>query len=139
MRRRLVAGAVLMVVLAGGAFAVLRPDDASGLDRARAALMDDDGFVNGPTAGLTFAKASELLLDDGTACQRENGRDDPRCSARLSAAAYSGVAAFIVAECTAPGVFEARTAMLDYVGRLAAFEGRSTTHHVPSPPDVPTC
>lgn len=139
MRRRLLAAAVVVAVLAGGAFALSRRDDASGLDRARAALMDDEGFVNGPTAGLTFAKASELLLDDGTACQRRNGRDDPRCRARLSAAAYSGVAAFVVAECTAPGVFEARTAMLDYVGRLVAFDGHSTTHHVPSPPDVPTC
>ena len=137
--RRVVIGVLAVAVVGGGAFAFLRRDDASGLDRTRAALMDDEGFVNGPTAGLTFAKASEWLLDDGTACQRENGRDDPRCRARLSAAAYSGVAAFVVAECTAPGVFEARTAMLDYVGRLAAFDGRSTTHHVPSPPDVPTC
>ena len=143
-RRPLVVGVVgvVLVVLVGGGAAGWRltHPSPSGLQRTKQALLDDHRFVNGPTAGTTLAGASKWLLDDGTSCQHEHGRDDPRCRVRLSAAAYTGVAAFVVAECTAPGVYRARSSMLRYVRTIESFDERPLgTMAAPSPPAVPTC
>ena len=141
-RRAIVIGAVVVaVVLAAAGFGWRLAHPApSGLQRTKAALLDDHRFVNGPTAGQTLAGASKWLLDDGESCQVRRGEHDPRCSVRLSAAAYTGVAAFVVAECTAPGVYRARTSLLGYVRAIQTFDDRPLgTVAAPSPPDVPTC
>ena len=140
---RRVAMLVVAVLVVGGAGAAgwrLTHPTPTGLQRTNAALLDDHRFVNGPTAGSTLAGASKWLLDDGTSCQRHRGDDDPRCRARLSAAAYTGVAAFVVAECTAPGVYRARTSLLTYIRTIQSFDARPLgTVAAPSPPAVPTC
>ena len=143
MTRRVAALVVLvaLVVAGGGALGwKLTHPSPSGLQRTKQALLDDDRFVNGPTAGSTLAGASKWLLDDGTSCQHDRGDDDPRCRARLSAAAYTGVAAFVVAECTAPAVYRARSSLLTYVRTIQSFDERPLgTVAAPSPPAVPTC
>jgi hypothetical protein len=139
--RRPVVVALLFVALAvsGVAWRVTHPSP-SGLQRTKQALLDDGRFTNGPTAGSTLAGASKWLLDDGTSCQRRRGHDDPRCRARLSAGAYTGVAAFVVADCTAPGVYRARSSLLSYVRRIELFDDRPLgTVVAPAPPAVPTC
>jgi hypothetical protein len=134
----------VVVVLAAAALAVvavnLTRSTPTGLERVRAALHDDDRFVNGPTAGETFAKASRWLLDDGSACEREHGRGDPRCRVRLSAAAYTGVAAAGVLSCTAPGVYRTRTALVEYISAIDSFDHHALgTQPVPAPPRAPAC
>ena len=113
---------------------------AGGLERVRAALHDDDRFVNGQTAGSTLADASQWLLDDAGACESKRGAHDPRCNARLSAAAFTGVAAAGVLSCTAPGVYRARTSLVAYIDALESFDQhRLGTTRAPSPPPVPAC
>lgn len=136
---RLIIAALVLVACGAGGWRLTHPP-SSGLQRTKQALLDDERFVNGPAAGSTFAGASKWLLDDGTACQRDRGDHDPRCRARLSAAAYTGVAAFVVTGCTAPGVYRARSSLLTYVRNIETFDARPLgTVAVPSPPAVPTC
>jgi hypothetical protein len=139
-RRWAVLVGVAAVVLAVAVVAVGRPGGSPGaLERTRAALEDDHRFANGPTAGTTLADASRWLLDDGDACREDRGDDDPRCAVRLSAAAFTSVAAFAVASCTAPGVYRARRSLLGYLRRIEAFDRRPLgTVAVPSPPPGPT-
>jgi hypothetical protein len=141
--RRLAIGLLLAIVVLTGGVGVgwrLAHPTPSGLQRTKQALLDDRRFANGPTAGMTLAGASKWLLDDGTACQRRRGDDDPRCRVRLSAAAYTGVAAFVVAECTAPGVYRARSSLLSYVRGIESFDERPLgTVVAPTLPAVPTC
>ena len=140
-RRRVVRVAAVVIVLAavvaGGLASRPRP---SGLARTRTALLDNKRFVNGPAAGTAFAQASEWLLGDGKSCQQHHGNADPRCRIRMSAAAYSGVTAFIVVKCTAPGVYRARTAMLGYVRSIENFDRAPMgTLATPSQPPLASC
>jgi hypothetical protein len=141
-RRRRLTRAIVAVLVAGAVLAswqTLRPRP-SALAATRAALLDDHRFANGPKAGGTLASLSGRLIDDGKACQRRHGQHDPRCRVRLSAAAYTSVTAFIVARCTAPGVYRARTSLLQYIDAISVLDRRPLgTVAVPSPPSVPTC
>lgn len=140
-RRRRLAAAVMVAALAVSAVTIVatRPRQPA-LRRAESTLLDDHRFTNGPKAGLAFAELSHLLLTDGDACRHTHAGADPRCDARLSAAAYAGVTAYVVAGCTAPGVYRARSGTLDYIRAIAAFDRRPLgTTPVPSPPAIPTC
>lgn len=141
-RRRRLPRLIVAVLVAGAALVSwqsLRPRP-SALAVTRAALLDDHRFANGPTAGGTLASLSGRLIDDGKACQRRHGENDPRCRVRLSAAAYTRVTAFIVVRCTAPGVYRARTSLLQYIDAISVLDRRPLgTVAVPSPPSVPTC
>ncbi|MEA3056785.1 MAG: hypothetical protein QOD30_2217 [Actinomycetota bacterium] len=141
MKRRVVfAVAGLLVAMVVAVALVATRDHPTGLARVRVALHDDDRFVNGPTAGETIATASEWLLDDGESCEAAHGRGDPRCAARLSAAAYTSVAAVGLVDCTAPGVFQTRRALVRYIDDIATFDHEPLgTLRVPSPPHVPAC
>lgn len=138
-RGRIALAMMVAVAVAVGATLVSRPHP-SALERTRSALLQDSRFGNGPKAGITFANASGWLLQDGRSCQRARGASDRRCQVRLAAAAYASVTAFIVAACTAPGVFRARTAMLGYVRSIIDFDHqRLGTRAAPSPPNLATC
>ena len=132
------AGIVLAAVVAMALVATR--DTPTGLARVRVALNDDDRFTNGPTAGETVATASKWLLDDGESCEADRGKGDPRCAARLSAAAYASVAAVGLVDCTAPGVFRTRRALVQYIDDIVTFDHEPLgTLRVPSPPRVPAC
>jgi hypothetical protein len=119
---------------------VVTRDHPTGLARVRVALHDDDRFTNGPKAGETIATASKWLLDDGESCEAARGKGDPRCAARLSAAAYTSVAAIGLVDCTAPGVFRTRRALVEYIDDIVTFDAHPLgTLRVPSPPRVPAC
>jgi hypothetical protein len=141
MRRRLAfaLGGVLLAAVIATALVATR-DHPTGLARVRVALHDDDRFTSGPKAGETIATASQWLLDDGESCEAAHGKDDPRCTARLSAAAYTSVAAAGLVDCTAPGVFRTRRALVQYIDDIVSFDTRPLgTLRVPSPPRVPAC
>ena len=107
---------------------------------ARGVISDDAKFANGPTAGSTFASISARLASDGQACVRRWSRDDPRCSARMAAAAYATVVAPMLVDCTQPGVFEARKGLDDELKAIAAFDHqRPGTAPAPSVPALPPC
>ena len=141
MTRRHVLLIVGVVAIAAAVLVVALPRHTpTGLERVRAALQDDDRFVNGPTAGKTLARASRWLLDDGDACEASHGRRDPRCGARLSAAAYTSVAAAGVLSCTAPGVYRTRIALVAYVTAIETFDHNPLgTRQIPAPPRAPSC
>ena len=136
--RRLAAVAAVVLVV-GGALAALRPHP-SGLARTRTALAADSRFANGPKAGSAFADISHWMLADGRACLRSHSTTDHRCRLRLSASAYAGVSAFILVDCTSPGVFQARAAMRSYIDQIEVFDRRRLgSMPVPPLPNVPTC
>ena len=136
--RRAAAVSVIALVVVAAAVG-LRPHE-SGLAKTRAALASDSRFANGPKAGSTFADISRWLLADGQACQRSRSATDHRCRLRLSASAYAGVSAFILVDCTSPGVFQARAAMRSYIDQIETFDRRPLgSMPVPSLPNVPTC
>lgn len=141
MTRRRVLLVVAVVVLIAAVLVVALPRRSpTGLEKVRAALQDDDRFVNGPTAGETLARASRWLLDDGDACEQARGLGDLRCGARLSAAAYTSVAAAGVLSCTAPGVYRTRIALVAYVTAIETFDHEPLgTRQVPAPPRAPSC
>jgi hypothetical protein len=141
MRRRaaLALGGLLLAAIVATALVTAR-DHPAGLARVRVALHDDHRFTNGPKAGETIATASQWLLDDGETCEEAHGTGDPRCAARLSAAAYTSVAAVGLVECTAPGVFRTRRALMRYIDDIVAFDREPLgTVRAPSPPHVPVC
>ena len=136
---RRLATAAALVLLVVAATTALRPH-TSGLAKTRAALAADSRFANGPKAGSTFADISRWLLTDGQACQRGHSSTDHRCRLRLSASAYAGVSAFILVDCTSPGVFQARASMRSFVDQIVTFDRRPLgSVPVPSLPNVPTC
>ena len=139
-RRAFVTIGVALVVAVVAVALVAHRSTPTGLARVRVALHDDDRFVNGPMAGETVAKASQWLLDDGQSCEADRGQDDPRCAARLSAAAYTSVTAASLISCTAPGVFRTRRALLRYIDDITAFDHEPLgTLQAPSPPRLPNC
>ena len=142
MRRRsiVVAGIVVLLVVAGVVARQIIDSRRSGVDRTTDALLDDERFGNGPAAATTFGDASKWLFDEGKACDRTGGARTPSCDLRMSAAAYTGVAAFIVADCTAPGVDAARRSLLSYLREIERFDASPAgTVEMPSPPDIPSC
>ena len=139
-RRPLVAVAIVLVATVVGVALLKSRQTPSGLARVQTVLDDDHRFVNGPTAGETMATASKWLLDDGESCEASHGHEDPRCAARLAAAAYPSVAAAGLLECTAPGVFRARRALVRDIDDIVTFDHEPLgTQRVPSPPRVPSC
>lgn len=141
MRRAVAVVALAAVVVAAGfGWRQFTERRRSGVERTTAALLDDDRFANGPAAATAFGDASKWLFDEGRSCDRTDAGASRRCDLRLSAAAYTGVAAFILAECTAPGVDAARRSLLSYLRAIERFDASPMgTVEMPSPPDVPTC
>lgn len=141
MRRAPLVAVVAVVVLAGGlGWRQFVDSRRSGVERTAAALLDDERFGNGPEAATTFGDASKWLLDEGRECDRTDADRSRRCDLRMSAAAYTGVAAFVLAECTAPGVDAARRSLLTYLRAIERFDASPIgTVEMPSPPDIPKC
>lgn len=139
-RAALVAVVVVAVLAAGIGWRTYVDKRRSGVERTTAALLDDERFGNGPEAATAFGDASKWLFDEGRACDRSDAGRSRRCDLRMSAAAYTGVAAFVLAECTAPGVDAARRSLLSYLRAIERFDASPVgTVEMPSPPDIPKC
>lgn len=140
--RRVVLGAVaivaVVVALVAG-YLVFGRRSPSGLTATRTWLTQDSRFTSGPTAGQTFAKISATLLTDGKACEHDHPGRDPRCVARLSGAAWANVTAVNLLNCTAPGVFQARTRLSRYLAAVDALDQSPRHGRVPPVPTVPEC
>ena len=120
----LVAAAAVTVTACGA--------DPSRVERAIAALDDEDRFATGEQAGDAMADVGALLQEEGTAC-RASDADAPRCDALLAASAAAQVPAARIIACTAPGRFEARTALADHL--RAVDDDPRTAGPPPAPPD----
>ena len=123
-----VALAVAVFVLAIGAFLVVRGHDKSAVDQSISKLSDNKRFTTSARAAQTVADISTKLRFEGAACRP---KESPRCTVLLQAAAYSAVTAYTLADCTAPGVFDGRKAMLDYLKAVRAFAHGSKQPEVP--------
>lgn len=109
-------------------------DDPEPLGAAADIAADDGEFRSGPDAGVAFARIAQLL--EGAAARCEPDVDGGRCPAISAASGYAQVLAVRVLRCTAPGRFEARTAMLELVREV---ERLAPDDEVPSPPPLPDC
>lgn len=139
-RAALAALAVIVVLVAGVGWRTYADNRRSGVERTTAALLDDAKFGNGPEAATAFGDASKWLFDEGRSCDRTDADRSRSCDLRMSAAAYTGVAAFVLAECTAPGVDAARRSLLSYLRAIERFDASPVgTVELPSPPDIPKC
>jgi hypothetical protein len=136
---RVVLAGAIGVVLLGGVTALRSADDPSTLDEAISQLQDNKRFATSGRAGQTVADISAALRTDGAACRDDDGDDDARCSALLSASAFSAVTAFTMLDCTAPGVHDGRTTMLRYLRAVRAFLDNDAKGTQPSVPKVVTC
>lgn len=105
---------------------------ASPVERARRIVDDDDRFATSIEAGDALARVGSILLRAGKEC------DDEGCDALLSASAYAQVLAVRVLDCTAPGRFQMRRAMRQYLDAVAEARKYSSTA-VPELPDAPRC
>lgn len=133
MSRRVVAAAVLgVVVLAVALLVVTRRDgNGDGLAEARRLLADDGRFDTAYDAGDTFAVVGQLLQEDGESCRRDDATR-PRCAHLLSASAAAQVMAYRVLDCTSPGRFDARARLTEHLAALAAGQDPGDP---PVPPD----
>jgi hypothetical protein len=124
-------GARLVLVVAIGLLALgviasrtLGRDDPLG--EARSMAADDGGFESATRAGVTLTKISERLESAGDRCLTSRTRKQS-CDAFFAAAGYSRVSAVGILSCTAPGIFDARATLRDYLERLAGgFRGLDT-------------
>jgi hypothetical protein len=131
---------VVIVGLLATALLVHGRSSSAAVPAARSVIGNDARFANGPTAGATFASVSARLLADGQACTRRLRRDDPRCTARMAAAAYASVVAPMLVNCTQPGVYEARHGLDTELKEIALFDARVLgTAPAPTVPALPTC
>ena len=107
-------------------------DEPTRVERAVDVLEDDDRFTTGERAGEAMADVGALLQEEGTEC-RSADPEAPRCDALLSASAAAQVTAARILGCTAPGRFEARTALADHL--RAVDDDPRTAGPPPAPPD----
>jgi hypothetical protein len=128
-----VAAAIAVFVLAIGAVLLVRGNHKSTVDASIGKLSDTKRFATSARAAQTVADISTKLRLDGAACRPKHS---PRCTVLLQASAYSAVTAYTLADCTAPGVYDGRKAMLTYLRAVRAF-----MHGAPAPgvPKVITC
>lgn len=137
-RRLLVAVAVLLVAVVA-AVAVRDQLRSSPLARAQHLVGRDARFSNGPKAAAAFADVSHMMLSDATSCAHHHGSADRRCAARYSAAAFTSVSAFVLVDCTQPGVFRARQSLLVELRGIATVDQRRGLAQAPAVPPVPVC
>ena len=107
-------------------------DDPSRLEQAVEVLDDEDRCGTGEEAGEAMADVGALLQEEGTEC-RAADPDAPRCDALLAASAAAQVTAARIISCTAPGRFEARTALADHLRAVDA--DPRAAGPPPAPPD----
>lgn len=116
-------------VLAAIALAVAVLDDGPDhLERARAALADDEDFVRSSTAGEALLRSSVELQEAGTSCDD----DDRSCDRLLTASAMARVASVRLLDCRRPDIFTFRQQFRRYLDELA-------TGADPTPPSPPAC
>jgi hypothetical protein len=125
--------ALALAILAIGAFLLFRGDGKSVIDKSIDKLTDSKRFATSARAGQTVADISTDLRLAGASCKPKGS---PRCTVMLQAAAYSAVTAYTLTDCTAPGVYDGRKAMLDYLRAIRAFQHGAK---VPTVPKVITC
>lgn len=97
-------------------------------------LNDSKRFTTTARGAQTVADISTRLRLAGAAC-RKSHHDAPRCTLLLQAAAYAAVTAYTMADCTAPGVFDGRKAMLGYLHAIHEYKSGA----LPTVPKVTTC
>ena len=124
----------IAIIVMGGVIAVRSMQRESALDDSIGKLENDAHFTTSTKAGNTIANISVKLRQSGASCHRSDN-EAPRCSAVLSAAAYAAVTAYTVLDCTAPGVYDARMALLKYLRAVRAY----STGALPSVPEVVKC
>jgi hypothetical protein len=115
-----VALGIALVVLAIGAFLVVRGGNPSAVDASIGKLNDNKRFATSARAGQTVADISTKLRLAGASCRKQHGASQ-RCSVMLQAAAYSAVTAYTLTDCTSPGVFDGRKAMRSYLHAVQKF------------------
>jgi hypothetical protein len=130
-----VALVVALFVLATGGFLMLRGDNGTLVDGSIDKLNDSNRFSTSARAGQTVADISTKLRLAGASC-RAKDKSSARCTVLLQAAAYSAVTAYTLVDCTSPGVFDGRKAMLDYLQAIRAFLKGAEQ---PAVPKVVTC
>ena len=135
---RLSLAVAVAVILLGGVLAVRAVQGESAIDESIHKLEDDDRFTNSTKAGNTIAEISVRLRQEGAKC-RESDKQATRCTAVLSAAAYAAVTAYTVLDCTAPGVYDGRTALLKHLRAVRTYLDRGARRALPSVPKVIAC
>jgi len=123
-----VALAIALAILAIGAFLVFRGGNPSVVNKSIDKLSEDKRFATSARAGQTVADISTDLRVAGASCKPKH---TPRCTVLLQAAAYSAVTAYTLTDCTAPGVYDGRKAMLKYLRAIRAFEHGAKQPTVP--------
>ena len=130
-----VALVLALAILALGASLVVRGSGhRTPVDSSLGKLNATKNFASSMRAGQTVADISTKLRLAGAACTPKHS---PRCTALLQAAAYSAVTAYTLTDCTSPGVYDGRKAMLDYLHAVQVFFKHGGT--APSVPKVITC
>ena len=130
---------IALAVLAIGAVLVVRgTGHHTMVDDSLGKLNDDKNFTTSARAGQTIADISTKLRLAGASC-RKRDKASPRCTVVLQASAYSAVTAYTLTDCTAPGVFDGRKAMRDYLHAVQKYLKSDTKGVAPSVPKVVTC
>lgn len=125
-RRTLVAALVIVSLSCGSG--------TGPLEAAIEVAADDDQFGSGQEAGESLARIAQHLQVAGREC--DTAESGARCSAINAANGYAQVLALRVLQCTAPGRFQARTAMLALLREIEALE---PTGDIPAPSALPDC
>lgn len=126
----------MFVVIAVFTAVVVNNRSADPLDAAIATVADADGFGTGLEAGESFARAASYLNEAFKQCTDDHG-ESTRCQAIASASGYVQVTAAVVLTCTAPGRFDARARVGEYLDTVEALDDDAT--EIPQPPTLVTC
>jgi hypothetical protein len=126
----------LVVLVMGGVLAVRGMGKSSPVDDSISKLNDNKRFATSARAGQTVADIATTLRLEGARCRKRDAKES-RCTVLLQAAAYSAVTAYTLVDCTAPGVYDGRKAMLGYLQRVKKFMHDGAP--APTVPKVITC
>ena len=135
--RALIAIAIVVAVLGGG-LTVRALHHPSVVADSVSKLRDPHRFASSARAGQTVADISTRLRIEGAKCAKAH-QGAPSCSAILSASAFTAVAAFTLADCTAPGVYEGRVRLERYLESVRDFLDHGAKGALPAIPKVLVC
>lgn len=120
--------ACVAALAAVGLAVVVLDDGPDHLERARAALADDEDFTRSSTAGEALLRSSVELQQAGRTCDDR----DRSCDRLLTASAIARVSSVRLLDCRRPDIHAFRDAFRRYVDALADGDD-------PAPPSPPAC
>jgi len=109
----------IALVAVGGILALLvGRDDPTGIDAAVELARDSDAWATADGSAKTMLAIGVALRRDAEDCAKARSADDADCRPLFAGSAHAQTGAVGVLRCTRVELFDAREAMITYLGAL---------------------